>query len=42
MHKDLNGIIGTVLVIATFFLIVNVIIDLVVAYLNPRVRLAAQ
>ena len=42
MHKDLNGIIGTVLVIATFFLIVNVIIDLVVAYLNPRVRLAAR
>ena len=40
MHKDLNGIIGTVLVIATFFLIVNVIIDLVVAFLNPRVRLA--
>ena len=42
MHKDLNGIIGTVLIIATFFLIVNVIIDLVVAYLNPRVRLAAR
>ena len=42
MHKDLNGIIGTVLVIATFFLIVNVIIDLVVAYLNPRVRLAQR
>ncbi len=40
MHKDLNGIIGTVLVIATFFLIVNVVIDLVVAFLNPRVRLA--
>lgn len=36
--KDLNGIVGTVLVIATFFLIVNMIVDVVVAYLNPRIR----
>ena len=41
LHKDLNAIVGIVLVIATFFLIVNVVIDLVVAYLNPRIRLAA-
>ena len=41
LHKDLNAIVGTVLVIATFFLIVNVVIDLVVAYLNPRIRLIA-
>jgi len=38
-YKDLNAIVGTVLVIAMFFLIVNMIIDLVVAYLNPRIRL---
>ena len=41
LRKDLNAIVGTVLVIGTFFLIVNVIIDLVVAYLNPRIRLTA-
>ncbi|MCH8183393.1 MAG: ABC transporter permease [Proteobacteria bacterium] len=42
LHKDINGIVGTVLVIATFFLIVNMIIDVVVSYLNPRIRLAAR
>jgi len=38
-YKDLNGIVGTVLVISMFFLLVNMIIDLIVAYLNPRIRL---
>lgn len=42
LHKDINGIVGTVLVIATFFLIVNIVIDIVVSYLNPRIRLAAR
>ena len=42
LHKDINGIVGTVLVIATFFLIVNMVIDVVVSYLNPRIRLAAR
>ena len=42
LHKDINGIVGTVLVIATFFLIVNMIIDVVVSYLNPRIRLASR
>ncbi len=42
LHKDINGIVGTVLVIATFFLIVNMFIDVVVSYLNPRIRLAAR
>lgn len=38
LHKDLNGIVGTTLVIATFFLLVNIIVDILVAAINPRIR----
>jgi len=38
LRKDLNAIVGTVLCIAALFLIVNIIVDLVTAYLNPRIR----
>lgn len=41
LQKDLNGIIGTVLVISAFFLIVNMLVDVVAALLDPRIRLAA-
>ncbi|MGN6768744.1 MAG: ABC transporter permease [Rhizobiaceae bacterium] len=41
LQKDLNGIVGTVLVISAFFLIVNMLVDIVVAQLDPRIRLAA-
>ncbi len=40
LRKDLNGIIGTVLVIAAMFLIVNVLVDLLVSVINPRIRLS--
>lgn len=39
LHKDLNAIVGTVLVISAFFLIVNMLVDIAVAWLNPRIRL---
>ncbi len=39
LAKDLNAIVGTVLVIAAFFLLVNTLVDLLVASLNPRTRL---
>ncbi len=42
LHKDLNGIVGTVLVIAAFFLVINVVIDLIVTVLDPRIRLGAE
>lgn len=42
LHKDLNAIVGTVLVISAFFLIVNILVDLTVAWLNPRIRLDAR
>ncbi len=38
LHKDLNAIVGTTLVIAVFFLLVNIVVDLIVGYVNPRIR----
>jgi len=40
LRKDLNAIVGTVLIIAALFIIVNIIVDLLTAVLNPRIRLA--
>ena len=38
LRKDLNAIMGTVLIIALTFLIVNIIVDLLIALINPRIR----
>lgn len=38
LRKDLNAIIGTVLIISATFLVVNLIVDLLIAFLNPRIR----
>ena len=38
LRKDLNAIVGTVLVISATFLIVNIIVDLLIAFINPRIR----
>lgn len=38
LRKDLNAIIGTVLVIALMFVLVNLIVDLLIAAINPRIR----
>ncbi len=40
LRKDLNAIIGTVLIISAVFLIVNLIVDLMVSVINPKIRLA--
>ncbi len=42
LRKDLNAIMGTVLVIAVTFLIVNIIVDLLIAFLNPRIRYSTR
>jgi len=42
LRKDLNAIMGTVLIIAITFLIVNIIVDLMIAFLNPRIRYSAR
>ncbi len=40
--KDLNAIVGTVIVVGFFFIVINLIVDLVVAFIDPRVRLGAR
>lgn len=42
LRKDLNAIVGTVLVISALFLIVNIVIDLLIAFINPRIRLSQR
>jgi peptide/nickel transport system permease protein len=41
LNKDLNAIVGTVLVIGFGFVVINLVIDLFVAYLDPRIRYRA-
>lgn len=38
MNKDLNGIVAVVMVIGVIFTIANIIVDLIAAYLDPRIR----
>ncbi len=38
LRKDLNAIVGTVLIISATFLIANLVVDLLIALLNPRIR----
>jgi peptide/nickel transport system permease protein len=40
LRKDLNAIAAVILVLGVVFIIVNIIVDLVVAQLDPRIRLA--
>ena len=40
LQKDLNAIVGTVLIISATFLIANIIVDVLVSILNPRIRVS--
>jgi len=42
LHKDLNAISAVILVLGAVFALVNIVVDLVVAGLDPRIRLAAS
>ena len=42
LQKDLNAIVGVVLIISATFLIANIIVDLLVAVINPRIRYAEK
>ncbi|MDA0675975.1 MAG: ABC transporter permease [Proteobacteria bacterium] len=42
LFKDLNAIVGTVMVIGFFFIVINLVVDLVVAVVDPRIRLGAR
>lgn len=39
LNKDLNAVVAVVLTIGVFYSLVNVIVDLVVQFLDPRIRL---
>jgi peptide/nickel transport system permease protein len=39
LNKDLNAISAVILVLGAVFILVNIIVDIVVAYLDPRIRL---
>ena len=40
MNADLNAIVGVVLIVGLMFLTVNIIIDILIALINPKVRLS--
>ncbi len=42
LNKDLNGITAVIMVIGLMFLVVNIIVDIVVSLLDPRIRLGAE
>lgn len=39
LHKDLNGLMGVVMVTGLLFVVVNLLVDVAVALVDPRVRL---
>lgn len=41
LHKDLNAISAVILVLGAVFVLVNIIVDIIVAQLDPRIRLHA-
>jgi peptide/nickel transport system permease protein len=41
LHKDLNAISAVILVLGAVFILVNIIVDIIVAQLDPRIRLSA-
>jgi peptide/nickel transport system permease protein len=40
LRKDLNAITAVVLIIGLTFVVVNIGVDLITSYINPRIRLA--
>jgi len=41
MHKDLNAISAVILILGAIFVTVNIVVDIIVAQLDPRIRLRA-
>ncbi|MPN50347.1 putative D,D-dipeptide transport system permease protein DdpB [bioreactor metagenome] len=39
LNKDLNAITAVIMIIGIAFLVVNIIVDIIAAYLDPRIRL---
>jgi peptide/nickel transport system permease protein len=42
LNKDLNAIVAVVMIIGILFVTVNTIVDIVVAYLDPRIRMGRR
>ena len=42
LRKDLDAIVGTVLIIAAMFIVMNIVVDILVSIINPRIRLAEK
>jgi peptide/nickel transport system permease protein len=42
LRKDLNAIVGTVLIIAAAFIVMNIAVDVLASLINPRIRLAER
>ena len=39
LAKDLNAIVAVIMVIGLVFLVMNILVDIIVAWLDPRIRL---
>jgi len=42
LRKDLNAVAAVVMVLGVVFILVNILVDLIVAWLDPRIRLGAE
>lgn len=42
LNKDLNAIAGVIMILGIIFVTINIIIDFIVAYLDPRIGLAGR
>jgi peptide/nickel transport system permease protein len=38
LNKDLNAVVASVMIIGIFFALFNIIVDLIISYLDPRIR----
>jgi len=42
LNKDLNAISAVIIIIGAIFLVVNIVVDLIIAFLDPRIRLGGH
>lgn len=42
LHKDLNAIIVVVMVLGLMFVSANIVVDIIISYLDPRIRLGVE
>ena len=42
LNKDVNAIVGVVMVLGVVFITLNIVVDIIVAYLDPRIRLMGR